>query len=774
MRSVAERLIREGRQAEDEGRWLDACELYRKAASEAPGFAKAHLNLGAALEALGDPNGAITAYEAAVAADPSDPYASYNLGRLRYLGGALPRAEVLLGSALRANPAFTEARIVLAGVYRAQGRLAEAASALEASLRERPDDRGASSLYGMVLGGLGRWREAEPALRRALAADASDPDAWYWLGNALAGQDRAAEAAEQYRRAIALQPDHAAAWCNLGHVLSEAGAREEARRCFDRALALRPALADALVGIGNLHVAGRRLDEAAACYRRALALDPGIAEAQLNLGHVLKDQGERDSAMACYRAALGLRPGYAEARWSVAMCRLPVHLDANEDLERTRAQFAGELEELARWFEHAEATQGAKAVGVQQPFWLPYQEHDNRALLESYGQLCVKLMSRWQEEQGIVLARPPSRGPIRVAVVSQYFRDHSVWSALVKGWFGQIDRARFELFAYCLGGEEDDETAYARRHAARFERGPRSLRQWVEAIAAAQPDVVLYPELGMDPMSAKLASLRLAPVQAASWGHPETSGLPTIDYYVSAEMLEPPQPEAHYSERLVRLPALGCYVERASVDAVPPELGRWGIGPADAVLLCPGVPFKYAPRHDALLAEIARRVPQGKLVFFTYWITALSDKLRARLRSAFSRSGLDLDARAIFVPWQPKAAFYGWLERATVFLDTLGFSGFNTALQAADCGLPIVTRAGRFMRGRLAAGIVERMGLHELVAHSDEEYVTLAARLAGDRDYAASVRARIAGASGALFADRGPIRALEAWLEQATRGKAAK
>ena len=765
MSGVAERLIQEGQQAEAQGRWRDACELYRKAAAKAPAYAKAHLNLGAALEALEDADGAMAAYQAALGADAGNPYASYNLGRLCCLRGDLAAAETLLLRALGAKPGFTEARVFLANVYQGQGRAAHAAAMLEAVLQERPGEAGAWSLYGIVLGGLRRWRDAEAALRRGIAGGAEDADSRYWLGNALAATGGAAQA--EYRRAIALQPDHVAAWCNLGHVLAAAGSPDEARQCFERALGLRPRYPDALLGIGNLHFAARRLDAAAACYRDALLLDAGLAEAQLNLGHVLKDQGEREAALACYRAALAARPDYAEARWAAVMCLVPVHAAAGEDLARARAQFAAGLQELAQWFQGVGAADGAPAVGVQQPFSLAYQELDNRPLLEGYGRQCAGLMGRWQEEQGIRPARAQARGPVRVAVVSQYFRDHSVWSAIVKGWFGQIDPARFRLSAFCLGGDEDGETAYARSRAERFERGPRSLRQWADAIVAAQPEVILYPELGMDPMSVKLAGLRLAPLQAASWGHPETSGLPTIDYYLSAELLEPPNAQAHYSERLVKLPALGCYVERSGLQALAPQPAHWNTA-GEVVLLCPGVPFKYAPQHDAMLAEISRRVPRGRLVFFTYPLAALTDKLRARLRAAFARAGLELDRHAVFLPWQPRAAFHGWLERADVFLDTPGFSGFNTALQAAQCGLPIVTRAGRFMRGRLAAGIVERMGLQELVARSDEDYVALAERLAHERGYAQSVRARIAASSDLLFADRAPIRALEAFLLEAT------
>jgi predicted O-linked N-acetylglucosamine transferase (SPINDLY family) len=104
-----------------------------------------------------------------------------------------------------------------------------------------------------------------------------------------------------------------------------------------------------------------------------------------------------------------------------------------------------------------------------------------------------------------------------------------------------------------------------------------------------------------------------------------------------------------------------------------------------------------------------------------------------------------------------------------VFLDTLGFSGFNTAMQAIECGLPIVTRAGRFMRGRLARGILERVGVPELVAASDTEYVELAVRLVNDRSWNATLRDRLSRAVPAVRDDLTSIRALERFLVEAVR-----
>ena len=669
-RTEADRLIGEGNRVEQDGRLREACALYRKAVDAAPGYAKAQLNLGIGLEALGDIEGAVLCHGAAHAADPADPYASYNLGRLLHTRGAHERAEALLRSAVERRPDFAEAL--------------------------------------------------------------------FWLGNALVAQGRSDDAAACYRRAVELQPRFAAAWLHLG----------------------------------NVHAARGRLAEAADCFRRALALEPAIAEAHLNLGHALKDMGQARDALACYQAALLLNPDFAEARWSAAMCSIPVLRGAGDDLKQIRAAAVAEIESLDRWFDGSRAAEGYRAVGVQQPFWVAYQEEDNRELLQRYGRLCARLMGSWMERQGLRSPQPRRRvdaSPLRVGVVSRYFRDHSVWNALVKGWFQQLDRSRLELMAFSLGFEEDAETRYARSRAARFEHGKAGLREWVETILKARPDVLIYPEIGMDPMTVKLASLRLAPVQAAAWGHPETSGLPTMDYYLSAEDLEPPDAQANYTERLVALPRLGCFVEPARAEKTAIDLSAWGIEDGVPLLVCPGTPFKYAPEHDWIFPEIARRLGRCRFVFFTHWTPGLSGKLRARLADAFTGKGLDFDRHAVFVPWQPKASFYALLRRADVFLDTLGFSGFNTALQALECGLPIVTREGRFLRGRLASGLLKRAGLSDLVAATEQDYVALAVKLARDREYRQQVREGIERGGQHLFGDMEPVQALEKFLVQATR-----
>ena len=767
----AERLIRKGNRAEQDGKPREACNLYREAVQIAPGSAKAHLNLGIGLEAVGEAGAAEAAFEEAVRLDPSDPFASYNLGRLLHVRGELPRAEQLLRMAVERKPDFPDAQVVLSNVYDAQGNLAAAAAALERALSQRPDYGGALFNYGMVLGKLARWTEAEAVLRRALAGGMTDADVHYWLGNAFAAQGNLDGARTCYREAIELRPDFAAAWCNLGNVQSDWGLRDEALRCLTRALEIQPDFPSALVGLGNLHFAGKRLQDAADCYRKAIALDPGGPDTHVNLGHLLKMLGRTQEELACYRAALALNPDFVRARWALAMSRIPGVPETNDDAARGRAEFATDLDDLEQRLDATRAQDGPSAVGVQQPFSLAYQEENNRDLLQRYGRLCARLMGHWRNQQGLHPQGPRRPGAIRIGIVSRYFHDHSVWGAIVKGWFQQLDGGRLALEAFCLGPEHDAETQYARSRAARFVQGAGGLRQWVEAILDAQPDVLIYPEIGMDPMTVKLASMRLAPVQVTTWGHPETSGLPTIDYYLSAEDFEPAGAQANYTERLVALPHLSCFVQPAKAEAVVPEVGKWGVDARIPLLLSPGTPFKYAPRHDDIFPEIAQRLGRCRFIFFTYWQDGLSENLRRRLEAAFSGRGLDFNDFATFIPWLSKAEFHGLLQRADVYLDTIGFSGFNTALQAVECGLPIVTREGRFLRGRLASGILKRVGLPELIVPSEEDYVELAVRLARDAEYREAIRNRIIASRQVLFEDPAPMRALEAFLVEVASGQ---
>jgi predicted O-linked N-acetylglucosamine transferase (SPINDLY family) len=172
------------------------------------------------------------------------------------------------------------------------------------------------------------------------------------------------------------------------------------------------------------------------------------------------------------------------------------------------------------------------------------------------------------------------------------------------------------------------------------------------------------------------------------------------------------------------------------------------------------VPFKYRPQDDGVLVEIARRLGRCTFVFFQHEVAELSHKLRARISAAFRSAKLDPANFLVWIPWLPRDAFFGLLRQADVYLDTIGFSGFNTMMQAIECHLPCVTYEGRFMRGRLGSGILRRLGMTELVATEKTRYVDLAVNLATNAEYRAKVRETIRLAESAVYADMHSVGAL--------------
>ena len=750
------------------GRLTEAERVYRQVLQAEPRNVDALHLLGLVAHQLGMNAEAVELIESAHRFGRPRAASLNSLGKA-YLGLGRPQeAKRCFRKALALQPDYAEAHNNLGVALRELGRPDEAERSYRRASALQPGDAQAHYNLGNVLRDLGRLDEAGQSYRKALALKPDYAEAHNNLAIALHGMGQLEEAEQGYRAALAIKPDYLAAYHNLGNLLKDVGRLTEAEQVYRQTLGLDPNVFPTIVNLGNLLKGLGRLEEAEQSYRQALALEPDSAEVHFNLGNVLYQSGRTEEAHQSYRRALAFKPDFAEVRWELTMNQLPPVYEADEEQASRRAAFSRELKALGEWFDSNRTIDGARVVGAP-PFYLPYQEENNSGLLSEYGRLCARLMEHWPDRQRLPSIRHSTGDRVKVGIVSAHVLEHSVWSAIVKGWLTHLDRRRFELCVFHLGSRQDQETAFARSHASHFDLGQRSLYQWAEAVLGQRPDVLIYPEIGMDALTAKLASLRLAPVQVATWGHPETTGLPTIDYYLSAEGLEPPGAQEHYTERLVLLPHLGCSYQPLSVTSAEPDLAGLGIDSEAPVLVCAGTPFKYAPRYDWVLAEIARRLGRCQLVFFAHPPKPVSEKLRQRLRTAFARAQVDFDKHAVFIPWQPRPTFHGLLTRADVYLDTIGFSGFNTAMQAVQCGLPIVTREGRFMRGRFASGILKRMGLSELVAGSEEDYVALTVKLVQDAEYRQSVRTRLEAARPVLFEDLAPIGALEDFLLATTR-----
>jgi predicted O-linked N-acetylglucosamine transferase (SPINDLY family) len=346
---------------------------------------------------------------------------------------------------------------------------------------------------------------------------------------------------------------------------------------------------------------------------------------------------------------------------------------------------------------------------------------------------------------------------------------------MLRGWLDQLDRKRFRLFGYHTSLNHDAITRTAAGLCERFVVAEnRSTDDWREEILADAPHVLVYPDIGMDPTCIRLATQRLASVQCMSWGHPQTSGFPTIDYFLTSDAMEPEDGAEHYTEKLVRLPNISIYYEPTEFTVVPIARAELGLRPDAVVYWSAQALFKYQPQHDDVFARIAREVGNCQFVFIVYHRDQrITDIFRRRLTEAFSRHGLDAKEHCVFLPRLDYNRFIAAAGLCDVVLDSPEWSGGTTTLETLAHDLPIVTWPSALMRGRHSAGFLKVMGATETLAASVDDYVAIAVRLAHEPAWRREISARIAASKHRLFADRTCVSALEDFLETAARSTAS-
>jgi protein O-GlcNAc transferase len=306
-------LIAAGNRAEQEGRLEEAADLYRRAIAMAPGYAKSHINLGIVLESLGDIEGALASQGAALAAEPGNPYAAYNLAKLRYARGAFPEAEALLARAVQARPQFFEALVLQGLVHLAQGRAQSSIAPFEGALRERPADFSALYHYAQALRALDRLPQARAALSRALEVDRDNTDAHAALAGVLAAEGDTAGSAGALERVLAQRPEWADALYSYGCMLRKLQRLPEAEAAFLRAVGAQPDHARAYQMLGGVLLAQGRIAEARELYARARRQCPDdLALASAELFSLLCDEGVPDGEFFERHADFGRR---IEARY---------------------------------------------------------------------------------------------------------------------------------------------------------------------------------------------------------------------------------------------------------------------------------------------------------------------------------------------------------------------------------------------------------------------------------------------------------------------------
>jgi len=748
------------------GRASEAVSCYQRALALAPNLLETRNNLANTLQDLGLLDEAISHYQKALALDPDNAEIHNNLGTALQDQGRSEAAAVSYQRALALDPGCVDALANLGNAYRDLGQLDQAVAHYRLGLGFDPNHVGIHNCLGVALRELGALDEAVVCYERALSLDPDNPGTHCNLGVALRDQGRLDQAEAQFLRALEFRPYYAEAHNNLGLALHDQGRLGDAVTHFEQALAINPDYPEAENNLGIASQDQGRLDDAMAHFERALGLRPDFVASLYNLGVLLYRQGRVDEAALHHRQALSANPGHADAKFGLCMAQLPIIYQNMDEIGERRTAYDQHLRELCRDLGRPKAaTSLAKGVGSNQPFFLAYQGLNDRDLQALYGSAVCKLMA--ERYPDVALPPPPAPGePVRVGIVSDYFRDHTVWKLLIKGWASQLDRQRFRIFGYHTGRQRDTTTKAAASFCDHFAEGPLPADRWRQAILADAPHVLIYPEVGMGPVAGWLAAQRLARTQCNSWGHPDTSGFPTLDYFLSSELMEPPDGQQHYTEKLVRLPNLSIYYEPVGLQplgSAPPPL-EWRSSD-HLVYWCGQSLYKYLPQYDEVFPRIAREVGNCKFIFIEFadgrYVTELFYK---RLDRAFARFGLRASDHIRILPRMSQDQFIAVTGQSDIGLDSIEWSGGNTTLESLVHDLPIVTMPGALMRGRHTTAILQMMRVTETITATVDDYVSTAVRLAHDVSWRMALRKKIAESKARIYRDDSCIRALEEFL----------
>jgi predicted O-linked N-acetylglucosamine transferase (SPINDLY family) len=666
--------------------------------------------------------------------DPLHDGALHLLGMIAHEAGRNDAAVVLIEQAIAIKPSAAAYHCNLGLVYQLAGNPTKARFAYSQALKLRPDYPEAHSNLGALLLDLNERHEAITSLREAIRLQPNLAAAQCNLGKALHLEGRMNEAISCLEQAARLQPRMTEAHYHLGNVLQEVGRIEEAIAAYQRALSLEPQNVDVFNNLANTLQRAGRSDEAVAAYEQALECRPNHFAAHANLGVLLKDQGKPDKAEQHLRAAIGIRPT-GVLRILLATLLPPIYRSVDH-LEECRQRLIQNLQELDK---EPLRFDPAREV-LPNLFYLAYQGYNDRDLHAALA----RLYRRGASAPGAQKRSGP--GPVKVGILSRYLKNHTI-GVLMRGLFAALPRDGLHVTALPVDCAADEVTEFIRSHADQNVPLPDNLAAARHTIEQLKLDVLFYADIGMDPLTYTLAFSRLAPVQCVTWGHPVTSGIPTIDYFISSELIEPPDASRHYTEKLVRLKTLPFYYYRPAAPITLKRRADFGLAEKDHIYGCLQTLFKFHPQFDVLLGDILRRDPRGQLVLirgkYPHW-----DEL---LKQRFAATMPDVCQRITWLPPQPREDFLNLMRLADVLLDTIHFGGGNTSYEAFALGVPVVTLPASLTRGRITYALYKKMGVMDCVADTPADYCRRAVELGTNADYRQTVRERILAASDNLF-----------------------
>ena len=644
--------------------------------------------------------------------------------------------------------------LALAMQHHQAGRLAEAEGLYRQILVVNPRHGDALHLLGVIAHQVGRSDAAIDLIRQALQSLPGFAEAHNRLGMALFSQGRIEEAVASYHRAIKLDPNHAKALNNLGAALRRLGGLDEAVAASREAIRIDPNFADAHNNLGVAFLEQRRLDESAAACREAIRLNPNDPVPHYNLGNTLNEQKQFDGAISAYQHALRLNPDYTRARMNLGNVmekhgQLDGALECFRRVAELHPEFAGAHNNLANILWNQGRTEEAiadyeRAVQLEPASSamhssllaaLHYSPATTPArLLAAHAEYdrrhCAPLRSTWREHRNL----PDPDRRLKVGYLSPDFR-RNVVSHFLLPVLEAHDHRQFEIHCYATAQRTDAITDRFRASADVWrDAGALSDEALAEQIREDEIDILVDLSQHMPGNRLPVFARKPAPVQVAWIGHPWSTGVTAIDYRLTDAHMEPEG--AAWSESVeepVRLPDSWFCFDPLDETPDPGELPALRAG-----YVTFGCLNNFSRVNEdvlALWARVLHAVKDSRLL-----LRCPAGATQARALRSLESQGIE-SGRVELVGWTPsRAELERRFERMDIALDPFPCNGGTTTCDTLWMGVPVLTLPGEVVVARIGLSILSAAGLADFVAHSEDDFVRLAARLAKDVPHLAQVR----------------------------------
>lgn len=659
----------------------------------------------------------------------------------------------------------------------------EAESQFKEILKFSPDFSLAWYNLAIMYYQINQYQLALKSIKNALIIETENANYLFLFGVILESNNNLQDAIVIYQKVISVNINFIDAYVNLGNCYQKLGYLNEAESTYRHLILIASNHCGGYINLGRLLLQQKRYSESLLVYQQAIVKVEPSPELYENWVEVLQNLGQMSEAIAIGEQGIKLFPNDWVLQRKVKLL-LPILYDSVEEIDWYRHRYELGLDNLLNLL--ALKSFDSNSFNIRGNTWkdqtsitnfyLSYQGKNDLFCQIKYNYLITQLMElnqlsplgfQGRLSENSLVSRP------KIGYVSAYFRHHTV-GKLMLGWLKYRDPKKCEIYCYYLHPYPEEPDSYTKQYQCYsdhfFHFWNLSFEEICEKIIQEKIDILVFLDVGMTPISVQLASLRLAPIQCVTWGHPITTGSPTIDYFLSSELMEPENGNEHYSETLIRLPNIGIAYQQPNLSDIQANRQHFNFQENDILYLSCQSLFKYLPQYDYLFPEIAQRVKNARFVFLSSRNSEnVTEQFCQRLGKAFSSYNLNWDDFCIVMPRLNQEEYLRLNLVSDIFLDTLSWSGGNTTLEAIACGLPVVTCPGEFMRGRHAYGILRMLGVTETIADNEEEYIEIAVRLGKDQVWRRHICSKVTNSHKNLYEDRQCVKKLELFYHQAIR-----